>query len=126
MESSGKSEISDSLTSEGKQKILNFGFDISPEEISGEKKNSGSNTSDTLTSDDLKPDTLTSDDTKAKNTSSLPEPSEKGASAGPEPMACTASPEFSKQKELTNSEPVIRKVTELKPADLEVDSHRSF
>ena len=54
--------------------------------------------------------------------SSLPESSEKGASGGPEPMAFAASPEFSKQKELTNSEPVIRKVTELKPAGLEVDA----
>ena len=120
--SSGKSEISDSLTSEGKQKILNFGFDISLEEISGEKKNLGSNKSDTFTSDDLKPDTLTSDGTKNKNASSLPEPFEKETLSGPQPIECTSSPEFSKQKELTNSEPVIRKVNELKPADLEVEA----
>jgi replication factor C large subunit len=120
--SSGKSEISDSLTSEGKQKILNFGFDISLEEISGEKKNLGNNTPDTFTSDDLKPDTLTSDGTKNKNASSLTEPSEKEALIGPEPIECTTSPEFSKQKELTDSEPVLKKVKKLKSADLEIEA----
>ena len=52
----------------------------------------------------------------------MPEPSEKEAFRGPEPRECTVSPEFSKQKELTNSEPVLRKVNELKPADLEVEA----
>lgn len=120
--SSGKSEISGSLPSEGKQKILNFGFDISLEEISRERKNLESNTPDTPTSDDLKPDTLTSDGTKNKNSSSLTEPSEKEALIGPEPIECTASPEFSKKKELTNSEPVLKEVKELKPVDLEVEA----
>ncbi len=141
-ESSGKPDISYSRTSEDKQKTLNFGFDITSEEISGEKKNSGNNTSDnpgfddlksdTFTSADLKPDTLTSadlksgtftsDDTKTMNASFLPEPFEKEAFPDPEPITNAFSPEFSKQKELTNSEPVLRKVPELKTADPEVEA----
>ena len=67
---SERPEVHDSRTSQGGQKTLNFGFDVSPEisrEItnSGNNTSSGSNTSDTLipdslTSETLKPDSFTS------------------------------------------------------------------
>jgi len=53
-------EVPNSRTSQGGQKTLNFGLDISPE-ISPETTNSENNTSDTLTPDTLTPDTLTPD-----------------------------------------------------------------
>jgi len=57
---SEKLEVPNSRTSQGGQKTLNFGFDISPE-ISPETTNSENNPSDTLTPDTLTPDTLTSE-----------------------------------------------------------------
>lgn len=63
---SEKLEVPDSGTSQGEQKTLNFGFDISPE-ISPKTTNTGNNTSlenntsDTLAPDTLAPDSFTSD-----------------------------------------------------------------
>jgi len=59
---SERPEVPDSRTSQGGQKTLNFGLDISPE-ISSEITDSGNNTPlGNNTSDALKPDTLTPDD----------------------------------------------------------------
>ncbi len=73
-------EVPNSRTSQGGQKTLNFGFDISPE-ISPETTNSENNTSDTLTSDTLTSDTLTSDTLKSdtlKSDTLIPEQDQDG------------------------------------------------
>jgi len=138
--SSEKPKVPDYQTSQGGQKALNFGFDISPE-ISRETTNSGNSPSDALTPDNLTSITLTPDSftsgtltleyrarvegiefTSDSLTSSPPEPDnlknppsrpesfEREAFPSSEPRENIISPEFSKPKEPTNRELVIRKV----------------
>jgi replication factor C large subunit len=65
----------------------------------------------------LTPDSLTSslpehDNLKVKNSSSLPEPFEKEAFSGSEPIESSISPEFSKPMESVNCEPVVKKISD--------------
>ncbi|WP_292388273.1 replication factor C large subunit [Methanosarcina sp. UBA5] len=138
---SEKLEVPDSETSQGRQKTLNFGFDISPE-IFPETTNSGNstslenNTSDIITPDnlttvtlmperyraevdgiELTPDSLISnsperDNLNVKNSYSLPESFEKEVFSGSEPIECSISPKLSKPKESVNRKPIIKKVSD--------------
>ncbi|AKB58914.1 Replication factor C large subunit [Methanosarcina barkeri 227] len=153
-------EVPNSRTSQGGQKTLNFGLDISLE-ITPETTNSENNTSDILTPDSLTPDTLTSDaltpdaltsdalmpdsvtsntlipeqnqarlnevelkpgsltsslsehdNLKVKNSSSLPEPFEKEAFSGSEPIENSISLEFSRSREPITRELIVKKVSD--------------
>jgi ATPase related to the helicase subunit of the Holliday junction resolvase len=113
VETSEKSRASDSRRSQGGQKILNFGIDTS--EISREITNSGSITSDNLTSITLISDSSKSsvaelDNLQIKDPSPLPESFKMETFPSSEPRENIISPEFPKLKEPTNCEPVSRKV----------------
>jgi ATPase related to the helicase subunit of the Holliday junction resolvase len=117
---SEKSKVSDSRTSHGGQKTLNFGIDASPKTFR-KITNSGGSTSDTLTSDTLTSITLTSDNPMSsslepdklpiKNPSPLPESLEMEALSVSEPKESIISHEFSEPKETINCEPVIKKIS---------------
>ncbi len=130
---------SDSRTSQGGQKTLNFGIDTSSE-ISRKINSSGISTSDTLTPDNFTSVTLTSDSLKSsipeldnlqiKNPSPRPESFEMKTFPDFEPRERIISHEFSESKEPTNCEPVVRKVlgkseNSNKPANPEIKANET-
>jgi replication factor C large subunit len=140
---SERSEVPNSRASQGGQKTLNFGFDISPEipqEITtlGNSTSSGNNTSETLTLEQyhagidgvrFKPDSLISsppenDNLKVKNPFSPHESFEKEVPSS-EPEESTVSPEFSKPREPVNCEPVINKDSDM-PENPEIQASENL